>query len=129
MTKINIALAVVALSLNAASCDDPQLKGMVSGINKNVPQRIDGVTTLKNAACDNGSLIYNYDLNDGNGVEFSKFNDQQMNVFKDVQHNILQQMYCSTLQELHKVTNSVIWNYDFDGKSFVKFEFKPSDCK
>ena len=105
------------------------MKGIVSGLNKNVPQRIDEVTTLSKAYCENGSLRYAYELNDAEGVEFSKFDDMQTSIFKDVQYNISQEIYCTALIDMQEHTNSIIWTYNLGDKKFAEFEFKKSDCK
>lgn len=122
-------VAILSVSANAASCDSPELKGMVAGLNQSVPKRVDNVTTVTGAECKNGSLKYVYALNDADGIEFSKFDESQKNVFNNVQSNILKNLYCTSLVELHKYTNSVIWSYMFDDKKFAEFEFKPSDCE
>lgn len=132
MKKVIFAMAiggVLSVSAFAASCDDPMLKGLIEGLNKSVPQRVDFVTTLKKAECANGSLKYVYELNDAEGIELSKFDKQQKDTFDNVQIGILKQTYCTQMKPLQPHTNSVIWTYEMGGKKFAEFEFKPSDCK
>ncbi|QKF93169.1 hypothetical protein [Campylobacter sp. CCUG 57310] len=131
MRKFGLALlvAMLGVSVNAASCDDAVLSGIVSGLNSKVPQRVDEITTMLRAECVNGGLKYVYEMNDAKDLEVSKFSDTENEVFKNVQSNILKELYCTSLVELHRYTNSIIWSYiDANGKLFAEFEFKPSDC-
>lgn len=131
MKKLSLVVfsAIFGVSAFAASCDSPQMKGIISGLNSNVPQRVDSVTTLTGAECKDGSLRYVYELNDADGVEFSKFDTNQKKMFEDIQKGILQNLYCTSLKELHMYTNSIIWTYNMKDVKFAEFELKSSDCK
>lgn len=132
MRKFGLALlvAMLGVSVDAASCDSEEMKGMIESVNKISSQRIDSVTTVMGAECEDGSLKYLYRLNDDKegGIEFSQFDETQKQAFYDTQKNILNQIYCTSFRQLWEYTNGLIWYYEFDGKEFVRFEFKPSDC-
>lgn len=131
MKKFLVAMFIAGLSVSAfgASCDAPELKGMIEGMKKSLPMKVDDVTTLKNVVCEKGSFKYSFDLNDGSGVEFSKFTDEQKKMFENMQTEILKKSYCEKMGELRKRTDSIVWKYDFNGKQILEVELKESDCK
>lgn len=133
MKKI-IALSLLASGILLAktpSCDTPELKGMVDGINQSVPMQVDSDTTLVAARCDKGELIYVYKLNENSQI--NNFNELQLNVTKNITQNILKQNYCGgnpEVEALKTLTNAVVWEYKFaDDKDFTQIRLTPANCK
>ena len=130
MKKFLLLPLVCGALFAAPSCDDPQIKAAVDGINKSVPMRIDEITTLTGAECKDGSFIYNYELNDGMGITFDNVADTQKTVMQNVIDSQNKQLFCNQLKIMHPLINSAVWSYKIkSGKEFIRVEFKPSDCK
>ena len=130
MKKFLLLPLVCGALFAAPSCDDPQIKAAVDGINKSVPMRIDEITTLTGAECKNGSFIYNYELNDGMGITFDNVADSQKTVMQNVIDSQNKQLFCNQMKIMHPLINSAVWSYKIkSGKEFIRVEFKPSDCK
>ncbi|QKF93168.1 hypothetical protein [Campylobacter sp. CCUG 57310] len=126
---LTLFLAAFVTSAFAASCDNAVVKGIVTGTGKNLPMRMDPITTLTKIECKDGTLKYTYELNDIDNIKLSKFDDAKKKLFFDVQRNIIKNFYCTTLSDIQDYTNSVIWSYRFNGNVFGEFEFRSSDCK
>ncbi len=130
MKKFLLLPLVCGALFAAPSCDDPQIKAAVDGINKSVPMRIDEITTLTGAECKDGSFIYNYELNDGMGITFDNVADSQKTVMQNVIDSQNKQLFCNQMKIMHPLINSAVWSYKIkSGKEFIRVEFKPSDCK
>ena len=130
MIKFLLLPLVCGALFAAPSCDDPQIKAAVDGINKSVPMRIDEITTLTGAECKDGSFIYNYELNDGMGITFDNVADTQKTVMQNVIDSQNKQLFCNQMKIMHPLINSAVWSYKIkSGKEFIRVEFKPSDCK
>lgn len=130
MKKFLLLPLVCGALFAAPSCDDPQIKAAVDGINKSVPMRIDEITTLTGAECKDGSFIYNYELNDGMGITFDNVADTQKTVMQNVIDSQNKQLFCNQMKIMHPLINSAVWSYKIkSGKEFIRVEFKPSDCK
>ena len=130
MKKFLLLPLVYGALFAAPSCDDPQIKAAVDGINKSVPMRIDEITTLTGAECKDGSFIYNYELNDGMGITFDNVADSQKTVMQNVIDSQNKQLFCNQMKIMHPLINSAVWSYKIkSGKEFIRVEFKPSDCK
>lgn len=130
MKKFLLLPLVCGALFAAPSCDEPQIKAAVDGINKSVPMRIDEITTLTGAECKDGSFIYNYELNDGMGITFDNVADSQKTVMQNVIDSQNKQLFCNQMKIMHPLINSAVWSYKIkSGKEFIRVEFKPSDCK
>ena len=130
MKKFLLLPLVCGALFAAPSCDEPQIKAAVDGINKSVPMRIDEITTLTGAECKDGSFIYNYELNDGMGITFDNVADTQKTVMQNVIDSQNKQLFCNQMKIMHPLINSAVWSYKIkSGKEFIRVEFKPSDCK
>lgn len=131
MKKFLVAIFIAGFGISAfgASCDNPDIKNIISKINGKAPMRVDETTTFLGVSCKNGVLEYKYDLNDIKDVKLSEFSIEEKKRFDEQIMSRLQNSYCTKLEAARKETDGINWVYMYNGKKFFEAKFKNSDCK
>ena len=112
-------------------CESKQVRDALVRINEGAPRRIDDATTLKGAACEEGSFIYDYALNSSSNLDLSALDSGDAEILKEILFAKAKAGFCSAefsrrLQELGK---TMVLNYEIEGLPPIKIALDKNACE
>ena len=112
-------------------CESKQVRDALVRINEGAPRRIDDATTLKGAACEEGSFIYDYALNSSSNLDLSALDSGDAEILKEILFAKAKAGFCSVefsrrLQELGK---TMVLNYEIEGLPPIKIALDKNACE
>lgn len=114
LIKIFLSLAIGAsLSFaNESACEIESVKTALNELNAGLPYKLDKHTVATSVACENGDLVYNYKIEDGEEMKFSKMPESSIDFLKQaLPTSMLNDEICENIKELAAHLKNAKYNF------------------
>ena len=112
-------------------CESKQVRDALARINEGAPRRIDDATTLKGAACEEGSFIYDYALNSSSNLDLSALDAGDAEILKEMLFAKAKAGFCSAefSQRLRELGKTMVLNYEIEGLPPIQLKLDKNSCE
>ena len=112
-------------------CESKQVQDALVRINEGAPRRIDDATTLKGAACEEGSFIYDYALNSSSNLDLSALDAGDAEILKEMLFAKAKAGFCSAefSQHLRELGKTMVLNYEIEGLPPIQLKLDKNSCE
>ena len=112
-------------------CESKQVRDALARINEGAPRRIDDATTLKGAACEEGSFIYDYALNSSSNLDLSALYAGDAEILKEMLFAKAKVSFCSTefSRRLRELGKTMVLNYEIEGLPPIQLKLDKNSCE
>ena len=112
-------------------CESKQVRDALARINEGAPRRIDDATTLKGAACEEGSFIYDYALNSSSNLDLSALDAGDAEIVKEMLFAKAKSGFCSAefSRRLRELGKTMVLNYEIEGLPPIQLKLDKNSCE
>ena len=112
-------------------CESKQVRDALARINEGAPRRIDDATTLKGAACEEGSFIYDYALNSSSNLDLSALDAGDAEILKEMLFAKAKAGFCSAefSRRLRELGKTMVLNYEIEGLPPIQLKLDKNSCE
>ena len=112
-------------------CESKQVRDALARINEGAPRRIDDATTLKGAACEGDSFIYDYALNSSPNLDLSALDAGDAEILKEMLFAKTKAGFCSAefSRRLREFGKTMVLNYEIEGLPPIKIALDKNACE
>ena len=130
MKKFLLLSAIAGVLFAEPSCENEKVKTLLEKMNSSLPTQIDETTTGTKVECENGTLMYYFEINDDADSFFSKLPDNEKDQVKKEIQASHHSHFCKRMKPLHDDIAGIVWDYKYksNGADFLRDEMKMGDC-